>query len=240
MCLNGLYTERGIKQADGFAAERWTASPAFLVKVPPELGLAAVLLEPASILAKAWQQIERIGERSRWKPRRVLVTGAGPVGLMAALMGLQRGLEIHVTDHNETGPKPELVARLGAGYHIDFPPFEPDVVIECTGSPKVIANAVLHSAPGSIVCLAGLGTKSKDDAFDVAALNELMVLQNRVVFGTVNANLGHYRAAAQALAAADRGWLDAILTRKVPLERWGEAYEKRRGDVKTVLVFEDA
>src|SRR5690242_3650644 len=26
MCRNGLYTERGIKQADGFAAERWAAA----------------------------------------------------------------------------------------------------------------------------------------------------------------------------------------------------------------------
>src|SRR5690349_3294312 len=27
MCRNGRYTERGIKQADGFAAERWSAEP---------------------------------------------------------------------------------------------------------------------------------------------------------------------------------------------------------------------
>ena len=93
MCRNGRYTERGIKQADGFAAERWRNEPDFTIKVNPALGLAAVLLEPASILAKAWEHIERIGRRARWAPRLVLVTGAGPVGLMAALMGMQRGLE---------------------------------------------------------------------------------------------------------------------------------------------------
>jgi threonine dehydrogenase-like Zn-dependent dehydrogenase len=240
MCRNGLYTERGIKQADGFCAEQWTSPPQFAVKVPPALGLAAVLLEPASVLAKAWEHIESISQRSRWTPRRALVTGAGPVGLMAAMMGVQRGLEVHVMDHNETGPKPRLVQRLGARHHRAFPSFEPDIVVECTGSPQVIAQAVARSAPGSIVCLTGLGGGARDASFDIASLNQAMVLENRVVFGTVNANLRHYRAAADALAAAELSWLEALLTRKVPLGRWGEAYEKRHGDVKTVLLFGEA
>ncbi len=239
MCRNGRYTERGIKQADGFCAERWSADPAFLVKVNPALGLAAVLLEPASVLAKAWEHVERIGLRSRWAPQRALITGAGPVGLMAALMGVQRGLEVHVMDRNQSGPKPELVYGLGAAYHSRFPAFEPDIVIECTGSPAVIVQAVTGSAPGSIVCLTGLGGAQHAASFDVATLNQSMVLENRVVFGSVNANLRHYRAAERALELADRAWLDAIITRRVPLESWREAYDKRDGDVKTVLLFED-
>jgi threonine dehydrogenase-like Zn-dependent dehydrogenase len=239
MCRNGLYTERGIKQADGFCAERWRSDPGFTVKVSPALGLAAVLLEPASVLAKAWEHIERIGRRARWAPRNALVTGAGPVGLMAALMGRQRGLDVHVMDRNEDGPKPALVRALGATYHRKFPAFEPDIVVECTGSPALIVQAVGGSAPGSIVCLTGLGGSEHAASFDVAKLNQSMVLENRVVFGSVNANLHHYRAAADALAGADRAWLDALITRRVPLERWQQAYEKREGDVKTVLLLED-
>jgi len=239
MCRNGRYTERGIKQADGFAAERWSADPGFLVKVDPRLGHAGVLLEPASVLAKAWEHVERIGLRSRWAPQRALVTGAGPVGLMAAMIGLQSGLEIHVMDHNEGGPKPRLVRELGATYHTSFQDFEPDIVIECTGSPTVISQAVDGSAPGSIVCLTGLGGKLHAASFDVATLNQSMVLGNRVVFGTVNANLRHYHAAARALARAEHGWLEKVITRRVALDDWHAAYEKRPGDVKTVLVFED-
>jgi threonine dehydrogenase-like Zn-dependent dehydrogenase len=239
MCRNGRYTERGIKQVDGFGAERWKADPAFVVKVSPRLGLAGVLLEPASVLAKAWEHIERIGLRSRWAPERVLVTGAGPVGLMGALMGLQRGLEVHVLDRNEDGPKPGLVRDLGAHYHLRFPAFEPDIVIEATGSPALIAQAVAGSAPGSIVCLTGLGGAANAARFDVATLNQSMVLENRVVFGTVNANRRHYEEAAAALAQADRGWLERIITRRVPLASWRDAYEKRPHDVKTVLAFED-
>jgi len=239
MCRNGRYTERGIKQADGFAAERWRSAPDFTVKVSPALGLAAVLLEPASVLAKAWEHIERIGRRSRWAPQRALVTGAGPVGLMAALIGMQRGLEVHVLDRNRSGPKPELVRALGAAYHVKFPAFEADIVIECTGSPALIVQAVGGSAPGGIVCLTGLGGAQHAASFDVAALNQSLVLENRVVFGSVNANLRHYHAAADALARADPAWLENVITRKVGLDRWHEAYEKRPNDVKTVLSFED-
>lgn len=239
MCRNGRYTERGIKQADGFAAERWRNKPEFTIGVSPALGLAAVLLEPASILAKAWEHVERIGRRASWTPRRVLVTGAGPVGLMAALMGMQRGLEVHVLDHNEEGPKPRLVRELGAKYHVGDPGDGFDVIVECTGVPKVIERAVGASAPAGIVCLTGLGGKEHVASFDAATLNQSLVLGNRVVFGSVNANRRHYEAAAEALARAERGWLERILARKVPLARWNEAYEKREGDVKTVLLFED-
>ena len=239
MCRNGLYSERGIKQLDGFCAERWVADPRFIVPLDPRLGLAGVLLEPASVLAKAWEHIERIGLRSRWAPRRVLVTGAGPVGLMAAMMGVQRGLEVHVLDRNEEGPKPGLVRDLGAGYHLRFPAFEPDVVIEATGSPTLIAQCVAGSAPGSIVCLTGLGGAAHAASFDVATLNQSMVMENRVVFGTVNANRRHYEQAAAALCLAPRGWLERVITRRVPLARWREAFDKQPGDVKTVLCFED-
>ena len=95
------------------------------------------------------------------------------------------------------------------------------------------------SAPGSIVCLTGLGGGQRDASFDVARFNQSMVLENRVVFDSVNANLRHYHAAADALAHANRGWLDRVITRRVSFERWEEAYEKREDDVKTVLLLED-
>src|SRR5690242_12405579 len=81
MCRNGNYTEHGIKQLDGFCAEQLRIRPEFLVRVPATLGRRAVLVEPTSVVAKAWEQIERIGNRTHWEPRSVLITGAGPVGL---------------------------------------------------------------------------------------------------------------------------------------------------------------
>src|SRR5580658_3045180 len=83
-CRNGQYTERGIKEHDGYCSERYRITPEFVVKVDPALGLHAVLLEPTTVVAKAWEQVDRIGGRARWEPHRVVITGAGPVGLLAA------------------------------------------------------------------------------------------------------------------------------------------------------------
>jgi len=240
MCRNGLYTERGIKQAHGFCSDFFTIENSMAVKVEKSLGLAAVLLEPASILAKAWEHIERIGKRARWEPRRVLVTGAGPVGLMAALMGMQRGLEVHVQDHNETGPKPALVRELGAKYFSAETEGGYDIIIECSGAPAIIRKVLGFETPNLIVCLTGLSPAPSDVKLELAPWNQAMVLNNQVVFGTVNANRRHYRQAAEALARAGKAWLERLITRKIRLrEKWQQAYEKVRGDVKTVILLED-
>ena len=64
-----------------------------------------------------------------------------------------------------------------------------------------------------------------------------MVLDNEVVFGSVNANHAHYKKAAQALAEADQDWLRRLITRRVPLDRWAEALEHRPGDIKAIIDF---
>jgi 2-desacetyl-2-hydroxyethyl bacteriochlorophyllide A dehydrogenase len=225
--------------ADGFCSDFFTLKTGFAIRVDAKLDLAAVLLEPASVLAKAWEHIEHIGRRALWKPKRLLVTGAGPVGLMAALFGAQRGFEVHVQDHNESGPKPRLVLDLGAEYHVTNPEKNFDVIIECSGAPSVIKQVLAAQTPNRIVCLTGLSAMRSGVAIDVAAFNQSMVLGNAVVFGTVNANRRHYEAAAAGLARADRAWLDRLITRKVSLDHWEEAYEKRAGDVKTVMLLED-
>jgi threonine dehydrogenase-like Zn-dependent dehydrogenase len=117
MCRNGDYREHGIKQLNGFGAQLWTVETNYAVKLAPDLAETGVLMEPTSVVAKAWDQIERIGRRAWYGPETVLVTGAGPIGLLAALLGVQRGLEVHVLDRVTDGLKPELVARIGARYH---------------------------------------------------------------------------------------------------------------------------
>ena len=240
MCRNGGYTERGIKGLHGFGAERFRIEPSYAIKVEPVLGETGVLLEPASIVAKAWDHIERIGRRFHsWEPRRLLVTGAGPIGLLAALMGVQRGYEVHVLDRALDGPEPALVRDLGAHYHasaLDLIELEADVVIECTGAPPVIDNVLGRSAPSGIVCLVGIGG-SHETIFDIGRFSRTMVLNNDVVFGSVNANRRHYELAASALGGANQAWLDRLISRRVPLSNWQEALQHRPGDIKVVVDF---
>src|SRR5690606_31432473 len=141
------YLERGIKQLDGYASEVWTVEPEYAVKLDPRLERVGVLMEPTSVVAKAWDQIDKIGGRSWFEPKSVLVTGAGPIGLLAALIGVQRGLDVHVLDRVTDGPKPDLVRDLGATYHHEgvaavLEDGEPDIVIEATGSSSLVFEAV--------------------------------------------------------------------------------------------------
>lgn len=239
MCENGRYTEHGIKGLHGFCAERYRLETRFVVPLDERLGGRGVLVEPASVVAKAWDHIGRIGARSAWEPKRVLVTGAGPIGLLAALLGVQRGLDVHVLDRVTDGPKPQLTADLGATYHTgDIAALEPpDIVLECTGAPALVISCMRAVRANGIVCLTGVSSGGRTIPVDTGALNRELVLENNVVFGTVNANRLHYDQAAAALLRADPAWLDRIVTRRVPLERWTEALERRSGDVKTVITF---
>ncbi|MDX6200049.1 MAG: glucose 1-dehydrogenase [Actinomycetota bacterium] len=238
MCLTGGYVERGIKGADGYGATSWRADPRFLTKLDPVLGDLGVLLEPTSVVAKAWDQVDRIGSRAYWAPRTALVTGAGPIGLLAALLGVQRGLEVTVVDLATDGPKPDLVAALGATYSskkVTDLVLRPDVIIECTGVGQVVWECLDHTGPNAIVALTGISASRAQMQTPFTALNKDLVLTNEIVFGSVNAGRRHYDQAAAALGAADPTWLQRLITRRIPLDRWAESLTKNDDDVKVVI-----
>jgi threonine dehydrogenase-like Zn-dependent dehydrogenase len=240
MCRNGQYTERGIKQIDGFMSERWRIEPEYVMKIDSSLGLLGVLLEPTTVVTKAWEQIAAVGQRAFWEPRTVLVTGAGPIGLLAALVGAQRGLEIHVLDRAESGSKPELVRALGATYHtgtVAGVGFEPDVIVECTGAGQLISDSIRTVGAGGVVCLTGVGSGGPTSALPTADVATEVVLRNNVVVGSVNANKRHWYKATEALARADREWLSRLITRREKAENFKQALERQPDDIKVVIQF---
>src|ERR1700731_3261245 len=165
MCRNGQYTERGIKQIDGFMSERWRIESEYAMKIDSSLGLLGVLLEPTTVVTKAWEQVDAIGRRAFWDPSTVLITGAGPIGLLAAFLGMQRGLDVHVLDRVNSGIKPHLVHALGASYRAG----------------PVISDSIQGVANGG-VCLTGIGSGDRSTgvptAGDIAAE---VVLRNNVI-----------------------------------------------------------
>jgi glucose 1-dehydrogenase len=239
MCSNGSYTERGIKQLDGFMADRWRIEPEYAFKVDRSLGVLGVLLEPTTVVAKAWEHIAVIGRRSFWNPSTVLVVGAGPIGLLAALIGVQFGGEVHVLDRVTSGPKPALVEALGATYHtgaVSKLGLRPDIVLECTGVAQLVRDVAIAAAPGGIVCLTGVGPPAAPDGSTTTLATDA-VLKNLVMFGSVNANRRHYYRAAQVLAGADREWLEQLVTRRVDPDAFEQALERAPDDIKVVIEF---
>lgn len=236
-CRNGLYTERGIKELDGYGAERWRVDPYFAAPVPQQLGHLGVLVEPASILAKAWEQVDRVGSRSWYGPEQVLVTGAGPIGLLAALIASQRGYGVHVLDRATEGPKPELVRALGGTYLTDLADLNvaPDVVIEATGAGQVVFDCAQLLAPAGVMCLAGISPGPATIDVPLDALNRQLVVRNAALVGSVNAAKRHYADAVDLLQAADKAWLEALITRTVPLSEWPSALAREPEDIKVVV-----
>jgi threonine dehydrogenase-like Zn-dependent dehydrogenase len=213
------------------------------MKIDPSLGLLGVLLEPATVVTKAWEQVVAVGQRAFWEPRTMLVTGAGPIGLLAALLGKQHGMEIHVLDRVESGLKPELVRELGATYHSGSARdigFEPDVIVECTGVGQVIADAIRTVGAGGVVCLTGVGSGGRTGNIPTADTAANIVLRNNVIVGSVNANKRHWYKAAEALGRADRKWLGRLITRSEKPENFKQALERQPDDIKVIIQFSQA
>lgn len=90
-------------------------------------------------------------------------------------------------------------------------------------------------AVDSVTCLTGVSSTGRAEQVDVGALNRRLVLGNESVFGSVNANRSHYETAVRALEEADRDWLQRLVTRRVLLADFPDAFRRQDGDVKVVL-----
>jgi threonine dehydrogenase-like Zn-dependent dehydrogenase len=243
MCKNGRYKEHGIKELNGFMREFYRIDPRFCVRIDKQLGELGVLMEPTSVVAKAWEEVEKVGSRSLWQPKKAVVTGAGPIGLLAAMIGVQKGLEVHVIDQVTEGLKPDLVKSLGAIYHtglVEDACKDTDIVIECTGVGQLVFDAMGHVNPGGVVCLTGVSSGGRELGIDAGAINRSMVLENECVVGSVNANKSHYEQAAAYLKSANNSWLSKLITRKVSIGNFGQALDRNPDDVKVVIQINDS
>ncbi len=247
-CLNGQYTERGIKGRHGFLAELYTERPEYLVSVPDELEPVGMLVEPTTITVKALEQVEAIQRRLTWQPHRALVTGAGPIGLLAAAVLALRGLQVVVYNRSSSGPKVELTRELGAQYvpagelelghelAEELGPF--DVAIEATGFSPLAFRLLDTVGPNGVAVLTGVSGGDCTAELPVDHLNLETVLQNKVLVGTVNADRANFEQAVRDLAGIEQrwpGWLQRMITRRVPLERYSEALNRAPDDVKAVV-----
>ncbi|HEY0839953.1 MAG TPA: glucose 1-dehydrogenase [Vulgatibacter sp.] len=254
MCIEGNYRERGIKGIHGFLAEHFVDIPTFLVKLPPALREIGVLLEPLSVVEKGIRHAWKIQQRIKvWEPQKALVLGAGSIGQFAAMLLRLRGVETYVTARH---PNPTISARMeaiGAEFipqqddagnvklHLaDLPalrgPF--DFVFEATGNASVAMGAMRVIGNDGIACLASVTGGESNVEICASCLNIELVLGNRCVFGTVNANRVDFESGVHDLMRVSSrwpAWLEGMITRRVPLDHFSEALEKHTGDLKVVI-----
>lgn len=249
LCVTGHYRERGIKGLHGFMAERFRERPAHLVHLPRALRSVAVLMEPLSVVEKGVGQAFRLQRRFRWRPRTGLVLGAGPIGLVGAALLRSLGLETAVWSRRVGPAREAWLARIGArALEAAAHPLPElgrelgnlDLVLECTGAAPVIRDALLALGRNGVLCLLGVSGGEQALPLPVERWNLQAVLGNQVVFGSVNAHRRDWEAGARHLVAWRRRWpglLEALITRRVPPERFQDAVARRPDDVKCVVAF---
>lgn len=219
-CDTGLYLERGITRLDGYASELVRESPEHLVAVPSSLGRLGVLAEPASICSRGLRHAWIVGERQPWRPRRALVLGSGAIGMLATYFLRLDGYEVWTAARSPAGePKADLVEASGARYVStretelaavgeDVGGF--DVVMEATGDSQVMLDALSLLRRNGVACLLGLDARKRDVSIDGRVLGVHAVIENRALFGSVNAHRSDWEAAVDQLDRARERWPDAL------------------------------
>ena len=261
-CLTGDYTERGIKGAHGFLAEQIVEEERYLHIVPAELREIGVLAEPLTIAEKGLRQYAAIQRRLPWLAtvddevfmhgRRAVVLGAGPVGLLGAMLFIERGFETWVFSRGDaTTPNAMLAGEIGATYVSSTDvPFEHlaeqtgriDLVYEATGAPKLAFDVMQHLDPNAVCVLTGVPGETDPLHVEGDAIMKRLVLQNQVVVGTVNASRADFGRAIRDLGrfeSARPAALRGIITSRGSMDEFCARASGQAG-IKTVITLPGA
>ncbi|MBI2689948.1 MAG: alcohol dehydrogenase catalytic domain-containing protein [Acidobacteria bacterium] len=212
-CLTGDYVERGIFGLHGYMCEYAVDRADDLVPVPANLAGFAVLVEPASVIEKAWEMALRLHQG---EPERVLILGAGPIGILAAWCALRDGFAVTVlSQESPESPRARLLASQGVQYTRTLDGAGADIVLECCGSAELaIASMRALRRLGVLVLLGARPAEVRLPSLD-------MIVGNHVIAGSVNASREHFEKAVARLGKYDAAWLRPLLHR-LPLARAAE------------------
>jgi len=245
MCLTGQYKEHGIKGLHGFCSDYTISDVSFLVKIPARLSEVAVLLEPMSVAEKAVLQTFKIQERMVWKPRKALVLGTGPLGLLTVMALRIKGFEVTaVATRPRDSLKAQLVQKIGGNYvNSNDQPINGlgrfDLVLEETGVASVAADAQGLLNPNGVLCLLGIYAP-KQASQDIGHVYADIVLGNKITFGSVNANIRYFQNGLEDFATIQQrfpGALESLFTKVVPPSGFLQAYKPTKDDIKSMIDF---
>ncbi|MBW1716918.1 MAG: glucose 1-dehydrogenase [Deltaproteobacteria bacterium] len=248
MCIEGNYRECGIRGAHGFLREYLAEEPKFLVPVPKALRNIAVLTEPTSIATKGIEQAIEFHSRSANPINIAVVLGAGPLGLLTtALLKLHDYSTYTLDIVPRSNVKAQLVESIDANYLdgnesplVNLPDKigNLDLIIEATGNSTVAFQAMSALGTNGVLCLMGVSTGEKPLEICADCLNMQMVLGNKMVFGTVSSNRGHFERSTEALSCIEEkwpGWLSNLITRRLRLDEFTEGLRPSLDNIKTVF-----
>jgi threonine dehydrogenase-like Zn-dependent dehydrogenase len=247
MCLWGSYRERGIHGLHGFGSEWWVDEPRYLIPVAEPLVQVGMLLEPTAVVEKAIRQAYEAQRRLYWRPERCLVAGAGPIGILAALVARLRGLAVTVFERTEKPERRSLLARAGVSYaataqtplaDIARAVGRIDLAIEATGAATVAFELMEHLGTNGVLVLTSIPGTEECTQVPTARIARQLVLANALVLGAVNAHRVDFERGARDLEDVEQRWpglLGSLKTRRVGLAQAPEAIVHDARQIKVVV-----
>lgn len=248
MCSTGDFIESGIKGLDGCMAEYFKDQFQYLIPLPTELKEVNVFLEPLSVVEKAYRQVQELQRRLIWKPRTALVMGAGPIGLLQAMLLVEQKMEVYVLARSPPGnKKSQLVQQIGAQYlstlttsleQVANKIGKPDFIVEASGDSRMAFEAMRMVNNNGVVCLTSITGGNREISISSDKINLEYVLGNKVVFGTVNANIVDYYNGVNSLSRFMERWpeiLPSMITRRIPLAEYEKALQPANEDIKVTI-----
>ena len=237
-CASGHYRERGIRDLHGFMTGYVVEDEQYVYPVPRELRAVAVLVEPLTIAEKAYKEFEAIARRLPWAPkeRTAVILGAGPVGILGAMLFFNAGFRTWVYSRSRApNPKAEIVLALGAQYvsSLEETPAQLaartgniDVIYEAMGAPQAAFDVLPFLGANGVYVFTGVPEPREVLSLDLHRQLLHMILKNQVVMGTVNAGPDAFDAAIRDLAVFHRRWpglLEKMITGRFPIDAYREA-----------------
>jgi len=262
-CFTGDFLERGIKEAHGFMTEFVVDDEKYLNRVPQTLRDIAILTEPLTIAEKALTQVWQVQERLPWGPcstgqkqgycHKAVVLGAGPVGLLGAMALLNAGFETFVYSRGlASDPESLLVNSIGAAF-ISSSAESPndlkkrvgniDLVYEATGASQISFEVMEVLGANSVMVFTGIPGLKGPIKVNADLIMRNLVLQNQMVFGTVNANRAAFEMAIRDLGIFKQKWpkeIQSLITGRYPIESYQEILLGPKKGIKSIFSFQES
>lgn len=259
-CRTGAYTERGIKGLHGFMTDEVVDQAKNMHVVPRQIADVAVLTEPLTIAEKALNELDPVLTRMPWiDPKKAekrglnaVVLGAGPVGLLAGLALLVRGFDTWIYSRESAkSARAAWVESVGAHYiesgttpigQVGKQVGNVDLILEATGSAALSTAALPAIGENGVMILTGVPGGAAEIGIDAQKIMRNLVLENQLLYGTVNAGPPAFAHAIADLAEFEKRWpkqVRSLITGRFPPENIGDVLAGKDA-IKSVIKFGEA
>ena len=250
-CIDGKFTEAGIRGKDGFMREFFYELPEFLIKISdPANAHTCVLTEPTKNIMKILEAVTIASKRSLWElsgnleNKGVWIFGTGAEGMLCAAVFKNAGAKVMLVNRRSANEvESKVIERIGCGFFdsssgdwdsaMNSVPM--DMAIDMVGVPEVFEGAVPRLNRNGIIVLFGTGGEGRMSQFDGTSIVKI-VDKNATVLGCEDGARQHYEKAVKFIEEnRERYGLDGIITGHSSSADLDVLMKKSSNEIKNVI-----